>query len=113
MEGLLLRFYVEERQRHAGVLLWEWLLDRANALGVRGGSALRAIGGFGRHRAIHENRFFEQADQTGVEIEFVATEDEVEQLLTLVRDEGIRLFYTCIPASFGVVNADKGGDNNA
>ena len=39
MEGFFLIFYVEEKQTHHGVLLWEWLLKEAVKLGVRGGSA--------------------------------------------------------------------------
>ena len=47
MKGECLRFYVDENRRHRGVLLWEWLLEQANAMGIRGSSAFRAIGGFG------------------------------------------------------------------
>ena len=53
MQGSLLRFYVHEGQRHHGRLVWEWLLERANELGIRGGSAFRAMAGFGRHHEIH------------------------------------------------------------
>ena len=59
MQGSLVRFYLGEQQRHHGVLLWEWLLEKANAAGIPGGCAFRAIGGFGRHRAVHEVKRFE------------------------------------------------------
>lgn len=104
MDGVFLRLYVEEQQTHNGVLLWEWLLERANATGLRGGSAFRAIGGFGRHREIHESRFFELAGDTGVEVEFIASDQEVDQYLALIRREGIRVFYVCIPAKFDILN---------
>lgn len=106
MEGALLRFYVNEKQSHHGVLLWEWLLESANKLGIRGASAFRAIGGFGRHHDLHETRFFELAGGTGVEVDFVASEEEAEQLLGLIRQEKIRVFYARIPAHFGVINPD-------
>jgi len=106
MEGTFLRFYVEEKQRHHGVLLWEWLLEKANALGIRGGSAFRAIGGFGRHHALHESRFFELAGSVGVEVEFIVNDEEMRQLLALVLHEKIRMFYARIPAQFGVINPD-------
>lgn len=106
MEGTFLRFYVEEKQRHHGVLLWEWLLEKANALGIRGGSAFRAIGGFGRHHDLHESRFFELAGNVGVEVQFVVNDREAQQLLALVEQEKIRVFYARIPAHFGVVNPD-------
>lgn len=47
MEGSFLRFYVHENQRHHRVLLWEWLLAKANRMGIRGGSAFRAMARFG------------------------------------------------------------------
>lgn len=106
MEGTFLRFYVEENQSHHGMMLWEWLLKKANTMGVQGGSAFRAIGGFGRHHAVHESRFFELAGYAGVEVEFVVNDAEAAQLLELVRQEKIRVFYARIPAHFGVINPD-------
>ncbi|MFZ4535735.1 DUF190 domain-containing protein [Propionivibrio sp.] len=106
MEGSFLRFYVEEKQSHHGVLLWEWLLEKANKLGVRGGSAFRSIGGFGRHHALHEDRFFELAGSIGIEVEFVVNDVETKQLFALLHQEKIRIFYARIPAHFGIINPD-------
>lgn len=107
MEGTFLRFYVEEGERHHGVLLWEWLLEKACELGVRGGSAFRAIGGFGRHHMLHENRFFELAGGVVVEVEFIVDEAEATRLLEIVQTEKLRVFYARIPAKFGVINPDS------
>ncbi|HNK04635.1 MAG TPA: DUF190 domain-containing protein [Accumulibacter sp.] len=106
MLGSFLRFYVHAKQTHRGVLLWEWLLDQGNQLGLRGGSAFRTIGGFGRRHTIHEERFFELAGNSDVEVEFVVTTEEEERLLDLLRGENIRIFYTRIPATFGIINPD-------
>jgi uncharacterized protein len=106
MQGSFLRFYVHERERHHGILLWDWLLEKANKMGIRGGSAFRAMGGFGHHHRIHEDHFFELAGTLTVEVEFIVTEDEANLLLDLVREEKIRVFYARIPAAFGVINAD-------
>jgi len=109
MKGCFLRFYVHENQRHHGRLVWEWLMEQANRLGIRGGSAFRAMAGFGRHHVLHESHFFELAGTLTVEVEFIVTGEESDQLLNLVRSERIRLFYACIPAQFGVISPD-GGD---
>lgn len=106
MDGLFLRFYVHEDHRHHGRLVWEWLLERANQLGIRGGSAFRAMAGFGRHHHVHEARFFELAGETAIEVEFIVTPDEADRLLELVHKEQVRLFYASIPARFAVVNPD-------
>lgn len=107
MEGSFLRFYVNEIQKHHGRLLWEWLLEQGNRMGIRGGSAFRAIGGFGRRHAVHEDRFFELAGSSGIEVEFVVNDDEARCLLDLLAQEKMRIFYTRIPASFGVINPDN------
>lgn len=57
MNGSFLRFYVHEGHRHHHHLLWEWLMQQANKLGVRGGSAFKAMAGFGRHHVLHEASF--------------------------------------------------------
>lgn len=106
MQGSLLRFYVHENQRYERRLVWEWLLEQANALGIRGGSAFRAMAGFGRHRVLHESSFFELAGTLTIEVEFLVSEAETQQLLALLAGTGIRLFYASVPAQFGVINPD-------
>jgi len=107
MTGSFLRFYVHEGHRHHHRLLWEWLLEQANKLGIRGGSAFRAMAGFGRHHMLHEQLFFELAGTLTVEVEFIVTDEEAERLLALIQKEKIRLFYAHIPATFGVINPDS------
>jgi uncharacterized protein len=107
MNGSFLRFYVHEGHRHRHHLVWEWLLEQASKLGIRGGSAFRALAGFGRHHMLHEQHFIELAGNVSVEIEFIVTDDEAQQLLALIQQEKIRLFYAHIPARFGVINPDS------
>ncbi|MGN6453225.1 MAG: DUF190 domain-containing protein [Steroidobacteraceae bacterium] len=108
MQGSFLRFYVHEGQRHQRRRVWEWLLEQANVLGIRGGSAFRAMAGFGRHHVLHESTFFELAGTLTVEVEFIVTETEAQQLLERVQSAGIRVFYARIPALFGVINPAPG-----
>lgn len=107
MDGSFLRFYVHEDHRHRHRLVWEWLLEQANKLGIRGGSAFRAMAGFGRHHMLHETKFFELAGQVAIEVEFLVTKDEADKLLELLHREKIRIFYSSVPAHFGVINPDK------
>ena len=108
MDGSFLRFYVHEHDRLHGRLAWEWLLAEANQLGIRGGTAFRAMAGFGRHRMLHEERFFELAGSVTVEVEFIVTDEEARQLLELVSRQGLRLFYARMPAHFGVIGGEAG-----
>jgi uncharacterized protein len=107
MQGSFFRFYVHENHRHHGRLVWEWLLEQANRRGIRGGSAFKAVAGFGRHHVVHENTFFELAGSLTVEIEFIVTDQEAQDLLALLREHKVRLFYAQVPALFGVINPNR------
>ena len=106
MQGSLLRFYVHEGARHHRRPVWEWLLEKANGLGIRGGSAFRAMAGFGRHHVLHESHFFELAGTLTVEVEFIVSDEEASKLLALLHEEKIRLFCARVPALFGVISPD-------
>lgn len=103
MQGIYLKIYVAENQKHDGALLYEWLLARAKEMGIQGGSAFRAISGFGRHGVLHEEGFFELAGTLSVEVEFAVSEKESAQLLALLQSENLKLFYVKASAEFGVL----------
>lgn len=105
MKGLYLKFYVHELRKHHGILLYEWLLEEAKRLGIHGGSAFRAIAGFGRHGELREH-FFELAGDLPVNVEFVVTQDEAQRLLDRVKGEGLHVFYFMMPAEFEVLNGN-------
>ncbi|QRP62820.1 DUF190 domain-containing protein [Rhodanobacter sp. FDAARGOS 1247] len=98
--GVHLTFYCHSRARHDGVLLSEWLLEQAKQRGIGGGSVFRAIAGFGRHGVLHEEQFFELADDLPVKIEFLLRDDQAATLLQLVRDAGVDATYARWPADF-------------
>lgn len=102
MDGYYLKFFVQENHRLHGRLSYDWLLEQARRLGIRGGSALRAIAGYGRDGKLHESHFFELAGDLPVVVEFVVSGDEAEKLLALLDSEKVSLFYVKYPASFGV-----------
>ncbi|MBI1820660.1 MAG: DUF190 domain-containing protein [Nitrospirae bacterium] len=103
MKGTYLKFYVQEFRKHHGILLYEWLLEKAKAIGIHGGSAFRAIAGYGRHGVLHEAHFFELAGNLPVEVVFMVSNEEAERLLTLIKAETIPLFYVKIPAEYGIL----------
>ena len=104
MKGTLLRFYVHENRRHKHRLLYEWLLEQAKRMGIHGGSAFRAIAGYGRHGVLHEERFFELAGELTVEVEFAVSDDDAKRLIDCMRAERISIFYVCVPMEFGTID---------
>ena len=101
-----LKFFVIESQRHDGQLLYQWLLRQASKLGLPGGSAFRAIAGFGRHHVLHEAHFYELAGELPMEIVFVASRDEAEGLLAQVTVAGLSLFHYMLSAESGTTGSD-------
>jgi PII-like signaling protein len=107
MQGIALRFYMHENRRHHGLLLYEWLLEKAKAMGIHGGSAFRAIAGYGRHGLMHEQHFFELAGDVPVVVEFIVTDDEARHLLELAQRENVHGFYTRTAVEFGTLNGGR------
>ena len=103
MQGVYLKFYVQENRRHHGILAYEWLLEQARRLGIHGGSAFRAIAGYGRTGKLYEEHFFELAGDLPVEVGFALTADEAQMLLAHLAGEQLKLFYIQLPLEMGVV----------
>jgi len=89
----LLSFYISEKQHYAGMPLYEWLLEEAKDMGVEGGSAFRAIAGFGRHGKMHEETFFELAGELAMKVEFIMDDKLTEELLSRVHIHKLNVFY--------------------
>ncbi|MDD2915309.1 MAG: DUF190 domain-containing protein [Gallionella sp.] len=98
-----LTFYVTEKQHHAGVPLYEWLLEEAKALGIHGGSAFRAIAGFGRHGRLREDTFFELAGELAVKVEFILDDNLAEQIMQRVRSQSLDIFYVRYAVQSGIL----------
>lgn len=98
-----LDFYVGEKQHHTGMPLYEWLLEEARRLGIKGGSAFRAIAGFGRHGRLHEDTFFELAGELAVKVEFILDDATADLLLQRVAEQRLNIFYLRCAVQAGVV----------
>jgi len=103
MQGVYLKFYVQENRRHHGILAYEWLLEEAKKLGLQGGSAFRAIAGYGRHGKLHEEHFFELAGDLPVEVGFALADPDAARFLAHLAGEKLELFYLKVPLEMGVV----------
>lgn len=103
MQGIFLKFYVSEHSEHRGILIFEWLLEQAKKSGIHGGTAIRAIAGFGRRGRLHEETFIELGADLPVEISFILSEEEAESFLELLKEEKLELFYVKFPVEHGVL----------
>lgn len=105
MQGIFLKFYVSEYREHRGILLFEWLLEFAKRIGINGGTAMRAIAGYGRHGVLHEETFLELSADLPVEVSFVLSAEEARQFLDLLQAENVDLLYVKFPVEYGFLPA--------
>lgn len=108
IQGVLLRLYVHEKRKVEHLLAYEWLLAQAKALGIGGGSAYRAVAGYGRHGKLHEAGFVELAGEQPVLLEFVVSADQADRLLALVERAALPVFYTRAGVEYG--STGRAGD---
>ncbi|MEZ0245477.1 MAG: DUF190 domain-containing protein [Methylophilaceae bacterium] len=106
MTGNFLKLYVPQTAKHDGKLLYEWLLEEARTLGIPGGSAFRAVAGYGRHGKMHEEHFFELAGDLPMMVEFFAEEAAINLLVARLQAEKISLFYVRFAATAGTTAPD-------
>ncbi len=93
MTGVYLKLFVPQTAKHGGKLLYEWLLEEAHRNHIGGGTASRCIAGFGRHGQMHQEHFFELADDLPIAVEFITMPMQAKQLLDRIASEKISLFY--------------------
>lgn len=93
MQTVVLKFYVTEKQHHQGELMHEWLLRLGQQMELPGGSAFRAIAGFGKHGRLREETFFELAGELAVAVEFILEAQDADKLIAAVAAESLKLHY--------------------
>ena len=102
MNGYQINFYTLQNRKHQDQPIAEWLLEKAQVMGIRGATVIHGDESFGSDRRIHATRFFEQAEQPVIVV-MVVTETESSTLFDLIQTSGIKIFYTKTPVEFGVI----------
>jgi uncharacterized protein len=104
-DSVQLTFFVIENQHHGGQPLYQWLLREAAAFGMPGGTAFRAMAGFGRHHILHEAHFYELAGELPMEVVFVTDEADAGRLIAHIGDAGLSVFHVMTPVRTGTTGA--------
>ncbi len=102
-QGVQLTFYCHVRDKHDGMLLSEWLLEQARQQGIGGGSVFRATACYGRKGLLHEEQFFELADNLTAKVEFLLSAEQADAFVQRVQDAGADLVYSQSATAFGVI----------
>jgi PII-like signaling protein len=89
-DGVLLRVFVGESDRHEGRPLYEAIVQLARDLGLAGATALRGAEGFGAHSVVHKSGILDLSSDLPFVVEVVDTEEKVNAILphldTMVRE---------------------------
>lgn len=85
-EGALLRIYIGESDRHAGMLLYEWIVRTARERGLAGATVLRGVEGFGARSRVRTAKILELSTDLPIVVEIVDSANKIEAFLPLVDD---------------------------
>ena len=85
-EMLLVRIFVKESDHFDGRPLYLALLEVLQDAGIRGGTALRGIAGFGAHTQMHTDRILRLSHDLPVVVEAVDEEDRIRAILPRLDD---------------------------
>ena len=98
--GILLRVFIGESDKHGGKPLYEAIVQKVRELGLAGASVLRGTEGFGANSVVHKASLLEMSTDLPVVIEIVDTEQNIKQLLphleTMVAEGMITMEYVVI-----------------
>jgi len=83
-DGLLLRMFVGENDKHDGRPLYEWLVLRAREAGLAGATVLRGIQGFGAHSRMHTSKILRLSEDLPIVIEIVDAREKIEAFFPVV-----------------------------
>lgn len=88
-EGYLLRIFLGESDRHAGIPLFEWLVQEARRQGLAGATVFRGLQGFGAHSRVHTARVLRLSTDLPIVVEIVDQRERIEAFLPVI--EGVIL----------------------
>ena len=80
-DGVLLRVFIGESDKHAGQPLHKAIVERAKELQLMGATVLRGSEGFGAHSVVHESKLLEMSRDLPLVVEIVDREEKIKLLL--------------------------------
>jgi PII-like signaling protein len=83
-EGLLLRIFIGESDKHEGKPLYAWIVHEARRRGLAGATVLRGIEGFGARSHLHTVKILRLSEDLPIVIEIVDTAEKTEQFLDVI-----------------------------
>ncbi len=83
-EMMLLRIFVGEEDKYEGEVIYEKLLEEALNRGLKGGTVLRGMIGFGASKEIHSYHLLTMSEDLPVVVEIIDTREKIEMFLPII-----------------------------
>ncbi len=83
-DGMLLRIFIGESDRHGGRPLFEWIVKKAREHHMAGATVLRGMEGFGAHSRMHSAKILRLSQDLPIVIELVDTPEKIESFIPIV-----------------------------
>lgn len=85
LDGMLLRIFVGEADRHGSRPLYEWIVTEAKAQGFAGATVLRGLMGFGAgSRVIHTFKIERLSEDLPIIVELVDQPERIDSFLAFL-----------------------------
>ena len=83
-EGRLLRIFIGESDKHAGIPLYDWIVKQAHEHRLSGATVIRGLEGYGAHGRLHTAKILRQATDLPIIIEIVDSTEKIEAFLPVI-----------------------------
>jgi PII-like signaling protein len=80
-DGMLLRIYFGEKDRHGGMPLYEAIVQAARRHHLAGATVLRGVMGYGRSSRVHRANLLEMSEDLPLVVEIIDTEAKIGAFL--------------------------------
>ncbi|MBW2495340.1 MAG: DUF190 domain-containing protein [Deltaproteobacteria bacterium] len=83
-EGRLLRIFIGESDKRAGIPLYDWIVKQAREHQLAGATVIRGLEGFGAHGRLHTAKILRQSTDLPIVIEIVDSREKIESFLAAI-----------------------------
>jgi PII-like signaling protein len=97
-EGMLLRVFIGESDKHKGRPLYEVIVGEARRRGLAGATVWKGFMGFGAHSRMHTAKILELSQDLPIVIEIVDAKEKVEAFLPVLDELVAEGLVTVEPA---------------
>ena len=83
-DGILLRIFIGESDRHQGLPLYEWIVKKALKAGMAGATVFRGMQGFGANSHMHTSKILRLSQDLPIMIEVVDASEKIEAFIPTI-----------------------------